>query len=145
MIELTENNIVGLITPTQLILNYLCVVGGREDYNSLLFALKHIFLKLHKLKLMKGIEFYGCKENKSLRSNTISNELWYWISNGFISQEEGLGKNKNSVIIIKFTKKAIDYFCKGKIDNHINYNLSNRSKIILKDLINSVYQIFIKK
>ncbi len=121
------------INASQLLLNYLCLVGGRQDYDKLLLALDEIFISLNKKKAIRNIVFHGCRKDGKIRGETISNELWYWISNGFINQKS-IEENK---ILIEFTEKARILFCKEKLDSEINQSLSNQTKMILRETINS--------
>lgn len=121
------------INVSQLLLNYLCLVGGRQDYDKLLLALDEIVISLNKKKAIRNIVFHGCRKDGNIRGETISNELWYWISNGFINQKS-IEENK---ILIEFTEKARILFCKEKLDSEINQSLSNQTKMILRETINS--------
>lgn len=121
------------INASQLLLNYLCLVGGRQDYDKLLLALDEIFISLNKKKAIRNIVFHGCRKDGNIRGETISNELWYWISNGFINQKS-VEENK---ILIEFTEKARILFCKENLDSEINQSLSNQTKMILRETINS--------
>ncbi len=121
------------INASQLLLNYLCLVGGRQDYDKLLLALDEIFISLNKKKVIGNIVFHGCRKDGNIRGETISNELWYWISNGFINQKS-VEENK---ILVEFTEKARILFCKEKLDSEINQSLSNQTKMILRETINS--------
>ena len=121
------------INPSQLLLNYLCLVGGSQDYDQLLLALNDISISLNKKKVIRNIVFHGCRKDGNLRGETISNELWYWRSNGFISQKS----SEENKILIGFTEKAKNLFCKERLDSEINQNLSNQTKTILRETIYS--------
>ena len=121
------------INPSQLLLNYLCLVGGRQDYDKLLLALEEISISLNKKKVIRNIVFHGCRKDGNIRGETISNELWYWVSNGFISQKS----SEENKILIEFTEKATNLFCEENLDSDINQSLSNQTKTILRETINS--------
>lgn len=119
------------INPSQLLLNYLCLVGGSQDYDKLLLALNDISISLNKKKVIRNIVFHGCRKDGNIRGETISNELWYWRSNGFISQKS----SEENKIIIEFTEKASVLFCEEKLNSNINQSLSNQTQRILRETI----------
>ena len=121
------------INASQLLLNYLCLVGGSQDYDKLLLALDEISISLNKKKVIRNIVFHGCRKDGNIRGETISNELWYWRSNGFISQKI----SEEDKILIEFTEKAKNLFCEERLDSEINQSLSNQTQRILRETIKS--------
>jgi len=122
-----------IINASQLLLNYLCLVGGRQDYDKLLLALEEISISLNRKKLIRIIDFNGFRKDGNIRGETISNELWYWVSNGFISQKS----SEENKILIEFTEKGTNLFCEENLDSDINQSLTNQTKTILRETINS--------
>ncbi len=129
------------ITPTQLLLNYLCAVGGKEEYNKLLLALDEIVVSLNKKHVRNNVVFHGCRTNGNIRGETISNELWYWISNGFIKERyenyEDIDKSIKSKLYLEFTEKANNLLCQKNIENQFNRNLPKKLREFLNQIIHS--------
>jgi len=130
------------VNPTQLLINYLDAVGGRAEYNNLFLALSKIENFLNKKNIRTNLVFRGCRSDGNIRGETISNELWYWISNGFIKEVYERDKNygdkaKENIIILEFTEKARNLLSHENIKSQINWNLPDSTEKILKDAISS--------
>ncbi len=113
------------INPTQLLFNYLYAVGGQTEYEKLFSDLDEIVIALKNENIKSTVVFHGCREDGNIRGQTISNELWYWISNNFIEH-----KHKREKIFLKFSDKI-----KPEIQQNINWNLSEKTISILNDII----------
>lgn len=113
------------INPTQLLFNYLYATGGKTEYARLFSDLDEIVIALKNEKIKSNVVFHGCRTDGNIRGETISNELWYWVSNNFIDH-----KHEREKIILEFSDKI-----KPEIRQHINWNLSEKTISILNDVI----------
>ena len=113
------------INPTQLLFNYLYATGGKTEYAKLFSDLDEIVIALKNEKIKSTMVFHGCRKDGNIRGETISNELWYWVSNNFIEH-----MHEREKIILKFSDKI-----KPEIQQRINWNLSEKTISILKDVI----------
>ncbi len=120
-----ENNESVIINPTQLLFNYLYATGGKTEYEKLFSDLDEIVIALKNEKIKSTVVFHGCRVDGNIRGETISNELWYWISNNFIEHI-----HRKEKIFLKFSEKI-----KPEIQQHINWNLSEKTISILNNVI----------
>ncbi len=121
-----------VVIPTQVFLNYMNIAGGEEKEDKLLVCLYDIQEDLRRFNIRTDIVFRGNRKNRDLFSDTISDELWYWRSNGFIEEDEEH---------IRFSEKGKIYFAsESKIDDGVNWNLNDNVKSILKETIKKVRQ-----
>jgi hypothetical protein len=63
--------------------------------------------------------FQGCIEENRLQSDSLSNELWYWLSNDFLELKEEAEPDGNCFKMIKFTEKGRHFFTNGHIGSEI--------------------------
>ncbi|MHA1757819.1 MAG: hypothetical protein ACTSVV_13670 [Promethearchaeota archaeon] len=128
------------ISPTQLFLNYFDSVGGNREYNRLFSDLNLISRSLRRNDIQTNLIFRGCSKDNNVWGETISGEIWYWVSNGFMKKEFEKKKNDqtgilNNVIVLKYTDVGKDYFNKNIIDSEINWNLPEEIKQTLNETI----------
>ena len=121
-IDLTESI---SINPTQLLFNYLYAAGGQTEYDKLYSDLEQIVIALKDKNIKSTAVFHGCRVDGKIRGQTISNELWYWISNKFIEH-----KHEREKIFLKFSDKI-----KPEVQQNINWNLSENTISILKNVM----------
>ncbi|MHA1313359.1 MAG: hypothetical protein ACTSRB_05605 [Candidatus Helarchaeota archaeon] len=131
------------ISPTQLFINYFDSVGGNKEYNRLFSDLNLISGLLRKKNIQTNLIFRGCSQDNNIWGETISGEIWYWVSNGFIKKEFEEKKNDqkgtiNKVMVLKYTDTGRGYFNKSVIDSEINWNLPEQTKKTLNETISSV-------
>ncbi len=120
------------VATTQSLLNYMTVVDGKEESKRLLASLYDIKNFLEQRDIQEDTVFRGCREENDLYSEYVSGELWYWISNGFIEE------NPESDVY-SYTEKGRRYFMSpSAIDERVNWNLSEKTKGILKQAIDTV-------
>jgi len=129
--EMMSRNNLGVVTPTQLFLNYMTTAGGKEESNKLLVSLYDIKHILSQHNIQTDAVFRGNRKDGNLFSEAISNELWYWRSNEFIEEHSGY-------IAYSHKKGMIRFMSESKIDEKVNWNLSEKVKNILKQTINTV-------
>ena len=109
------------VTPTQLLLNYMNAVEGREDSKKLFFSMYVIANGLDKKNIHTSVFFRGCLDKKEIYSEILSNELWYWRSNELIKD------SKDSFInYIEYTEKGKGLFMDEKFKTKLNLNLSSK-------------------
>jgi len=126
----TKERNTGFVTPTQLFLNFMTAAGGKQKRDELLVSLYDIKHILSQHNIQTDVVFRGNRKEGVLFSESISSELWYWESNEFIEEQ--------SDYIIYSAEKGKIRFTQAKIDEKINWNLSQTVKDALKQAINTV-------
>lgn len=125
------------VSPTQLLLNYFDNVGGRVEYNNLFLALDMVVNSLNKENIRTNVFFRGCRSDGNIRGVTISNELWYWVSNGFIKEvhegdEDVDDEFKKNIFFLEFTDKAKILLSHDIIEEILKKTISSTVSIISK-------------
>ena len=112
----------------QLLFNYLSLSGGSVEYNALLRDLWEITIILEKKNVHCPMVFHGCLKDGNVRGETVSNELWYWVSNGFIEPE-----HDGAEILLKCSDKM-----SSDMYQRINWNLSDDVVSVLRIVMKSI-------